>query len=129
MLADEITSDLRTIRDRTVAQAVAKKRTVTANLFSKGIRYGTITSNSAGALDMSQIQGIDPDLRVKPFFAEGSMASLREFVSTAFHNELGMNTNDPDLIAASAGARIVTPAGMVLDGTKDKIQPPPTPNP
>src|SRR5450432_1158632 len=128
MLADEITSDLRTIRDRTVAQAVAKKHTVTANLFSKGIRYGTITSNSAGALDMSQIQGIDADLRVKPFFAEGSMGSLREFISTAFHNELGMNTNDPDLIAASNGGRIVTPAGMVLDGSKDKIQPPPTPN-
>jgi Di-haem oxidoreductase, putative peroxidase len=129
MLADEITFDLRAIRDATVAKAIAKRRTITATLTSKGISYGTITSNSAGALDMSQIQGIDPDLRVKPFFAEGSMASLREFVSTAFHNELGMNTNDPDLIAASAGARIVTPAGMVLDGTKDKIQPLPTPNP
>jgi hypothetical protein len=129
MLADEITSDLRTIRDRTIAQAVAKKRTVTANLVSKGIKYGAITSNSAGALDLSQIQGIDADLRVKPFFAEGSMGSLREFISTAFHNELGMNTNDPDLIAASNGGRIVTPAGMVLDGSKDKIQPPPTPNP
>jgi len=129
MLADEITSDLRLIRDATVAKAKARKRTVTATLVSKGIKYGTITANSDGALDMSQIQGIDADLRVKPFFAEGSMGSLREFISTAFHNEIGMNTNDPDLIAASNGARIVTPAGMVLDGSKDKIQPPPTPNP
>jgi hypothetical protein len=129
MLADEITFDLRSIRDATVAKAIAKRRTLTATLTSKGISYGTITANSAGAIDLSQIQGIDADLRVKPFFAEGSMGSLREFISTAFHNELGMNTNDPDLIAASAGARIVTPSGMVLDGTKDKIQPPPTPNP
>lgn len=129
MLADEITSDLRAIRDRTVAQAVARKVTVTANLMSKGIKYGTITANAAGTLDLSQIRGIDADLRVKPFFAEGSMGSLREFISTAFHNELGMNTNDPDLIAASNGGRIVTPSGMVLDGSKDKIQPPPTPNP
>lgn len=128
MLADEITFDLRAIRDATIAKAIAKRRTITAPLTSKGISYGTITANSAGALDMSQVQGIDLDLRVKPFFAEGSMTSLREFISTAFHNELGMNTNDPDLIAASAGARIVTPSGMVLDGTKDKIQPPPTPN-
>jgi hypothetical protein len=90
---------------------------------------GKATANSAGALDIPQILGIDADLRVKPFFAEGNMSSLREFISTAFHNELGTNANDPDLIAASSGARIVTPAGMVLDGTKDKIQPPPTPNP
>jgi hypothetical protein len=129
MLADEITFDLRSIRDATVAKAIAKRRSVTATLQSKGIKFGTVTANSAGALDLSQIQGVDADLRVKPFFAEGSMGSLREFISTAFHNELGMNTNDPDLIAASAGARIVTPSGMVLDGTKDKIQPPPTPNP
>jgi Di-haem oxidoreductase, putative peroxidase len=129
MLADEITSDLRSIRDATVARAIAKKRTVTSRLVSKGIRYGAISANSGGALDLSRIEGIDADLRLKPFFAEGSMGSLREFISTAFHNELGLNTNDPDLVAASAGARITTPAGMVLDGTKDKIQPPPTPNP
>ena len=129
MLADEITFDLRSIRDATIAKAIARRRTVTATLESKGIKFGTITANSAGALDMSQIEGIDADLRVKPFFAEGSMISMREFISTAFHNELGLNTNDPDLIAASRGARIVTPAGMVLDGTKDRIQPPPVPNP
>jgi hypothetical protein len=129
MLADEITFDLRSIRDATIAKAIARRRTVTATLESKGIKFGTITANSAGAIDMSQIEGIDADLRVKPFFAEGSMISMREFISTAFHNELGLNTSDPDLIAASRGARIVTPAGMVLDGTKDRIQPPPVPNP
>jgi hypothetical protein len=129
MLADEITSDLRGIRDATIARALAKGRTVSAVLSSKGIKYGMVTANSAGAVDLSLIEGIDADLRVKPFFAEGSMSSLREFISTAFHNELGMNTNDPDLIAASGGARVVTPSGMVLDGSKDKIQGPPTPNP
>lgn len=128
MLADEITSDLRGIRDATIARALATGRSVSADLGSKGIKYGRISANSAGAVDLSLIEGVDADLRVKPFFAEGSMSSLREFISTAFHNELGMNTNDPDLIAAAGGARVVTPSGMVLDGTKDKIQGPPTPN-
>jgi hypothetical protein len=32
-------------------------------------------------------------------------------------------------LAASGGARVVTPSGMVLDGTKDKIDPPPPPDP
>jgi hypothetical protein len=129
MLADEITSDLRGIRDATIARALAKGRTVSAVLSSKGIKYGMVTANSAGAVDLSLIEGVDADLRVKPFFAEGSMSSLREFISTAFHNELGLNTNDPDLIAAAGGARVVTPSGMVLDGARDKIQGPPTPNP
>jgi len=36
---------------------------------------------------------------------------------------------DPDLLAASAGARVLTPSGMVLDGSKDKITAPPQPDP
>jgi hypothetical protein len=35
---------------------------------------------------------------------------------------------DPDLLAASAGGRVVTPSGMVLDGSKDKISAPPVPD-
>src|SRR5262245_3793773 len=36
MLADEITAELRAIRDRAVAQAHAQRRTVTRSLFAKG---------------------------------------------------------------------------------------------
>jgi len=35
---------------------------------------------------------------------------------------------DPDLLTASAGGRVVTPSGMELDGSKDKINPPPAPD-
>jgi len=114
MLADEITSDLRGIRDATIARALAKGRTVSAVLSSKGVKYGMVTAKFGGRRGLVVvIEGVDADLRVKPFFAEGSMSSLREFISTAFHNELGLNTNDPDLIAAAGGARVVTPSGMV----------------
>src|SRR5215813_12004371 len=44
MLADEITTDLRTIRDLAVAQAEQKHHPVTKNLASKGIHYGSITA-------------------------------------------------------------------------------------
>src|SRR5205823_601730 len=44
------------------------------------------------------------------------------------HKEMGIEVNDPDLAAASAGQKITTPAGMVLDGTQDKISPPPAPD-
>jgi hypothetical protein len=129
MLADEITSDLRATRDLAVAAAQRYKRPATLKLLSKGIRYGSITANPDGSVDTSQVQGVDPDLRVKPFFAEGSAISMREFIVGALHNEMGLEASaDPDLLTASAGGRVVTPSGMVLDGSKDKINTPPAPD-
>jgi di-heme oxidoreductase (putative peroxidase) len=128
MLADEITTDLRNIRDTALRFAAKTGRTVTLPLFSKGISYGAITASPLGALDTSQVQGLDPDLRVKPFFAEGSTISIREFIVGAFHKEMGLEIYDPDLAAASAGHRVTTPSGMVLDGAQDKISAPPAPD-
>src|SRR5215475_11280698 len=42
MLADEITGDLRAIRDQAIAQARANNHSVTKPLNSKGINYGSI---------------------------------------------------------------------------------------
>jgi di-heme oxidoreductase (putative peroxidase) len=130
MLADEITTDLRSTRDLSVLLAKQGKRSVSLRLMSKGISFGTIIGNPDGSVDTSKVQGVDPDLRVKPFFAEGSTISMREFIVGALHNEMGLSaSSDPDLLAASAGGRVVTPAGMVLDGSKDKISAPPAPDP
>jgi hypothetical protein len=35
------------------------------------------------------------------------------------------DSSDFDILAASSGARVVTPSGMVLDGSMDKLDPPP----
>jgi len=129
MLADEITTDLRSTRDLAITMAKRVKRPVTLKLVSKGIRYGSITGNPDGSADTSRVQGIDPNLRVKPFFAEGSTISIREFVVGALHNEMGLEASaDPDLLVASAGGQVVTPSGMVLDGLKDNISQPPPPD-
>jgi Di-haem oxidoreductase, putative peroxidase len=129
MLADEITTDLRSTRDLAVAQAQQRKRSVTLRLVSKGVQYGSVTGNPDGSIDTSKVVGVDPDLRVKPFFAEGSTISIREFVVGALHKEMGLEAStDPDLLTASAGGRVVTPSGMVLDGSKDKISPPSPPD-
>jgi hypothetical protein len=129
MLADEITQDLRATRDIAVAAARAGHRPITVKLMSKGISFGTITGRPDGSVDTSKVEGVDADLRVRPFFAEGSTMSIREFIVGALHNEMGLSASaDPDLTAASSGKRVVTPAGMVLDGTKDKIDAPPAPD-
>ena len=130
MLADEMTTDLRNIRSLARAKAAQQHRPVTMGLRSKGVDFGSITAQPDGSVDTSQISGIDPDLRVKPFFAEGSEFSIRRFIVGALHNEMGMSaSSDPDILAASAGARVVTPSGMVLDGSLDKITPPPAADP
>src|SRR5579872_37764 len=79
MLADEITTDLRNIRQQAIINAARRGRPLTVTLKSKGIHFGSITVSPGGAVDYSQIEGIDPDLRIKPFFAEGTTISMREF--------------------------------------------------
>lgn len=130
MLGDEITADLRALRAEAVAEAQHQHRTVSRALVSKGISYGTITAHSNGTVDTSQVQGVDPDLRVRPLFAHGGTISIREFLVGAFQNEMGLQSVDPELMrAAKNGKRIVTPSGMVLDGSLDAIEAPPTDDP
>ena len=126
MLADEITADLRALRDRAIADARQRGRDVTRALRSKGIDYGTLLAHPDGTVDTSRVEGVDPDLRVRPFFAHGGTISIREFVAGAFQNEMGLQAVDPELVAAAHGGRMTTPAGMVLDGAKDKLDGPPT---
>ncbi len=126
MLADEITTDLRSIRAAAQVEARAVGGPVTRTLTSKGIRYGSITARPDGSVDTSRVEGVETDLRVRPLFLHGGTISIREFVVGAAHAEMGLEAvNDPDLAVASAGGRVITPSGMVLDGTLDKVEAPP----
>jgi hypothetical protein len=129
MLGDEITADLRAIRAAALAEAKSGSRPVTKDLASKGIDYGSITASPDGSVDTSHVDGVDPDLRVRPFFHHGGTISIREFVTGALQNEMGLQAVDPDLMRASRGGKVTTPSGMVLDGSADKIDPPPTDDP
>lgn len=124
MLGDEITAELRSRRDSARAEAQRAGAAVTRPLTAKGIDYGRITANPDGTLDLSQVRGVSRDLRVRPFFANGEMFSIRDFVVGALQNEMGLQPVDPDLAAAAAGRRMVTPAGMVLDGRQDALTAP-----
>lgn len=130
MIADEITTDLRAICTQALAQAKSTGQSVTKSLFSKGIFYGSITASASGTLDTSAVTGVDPDLRVRPFFHHGGTISIREFIVGALRNEMGMQAADPDLQAAAVfKQRITTPSGMVLDGSLDAIEAPPAAGP
>jgi hypothetical protein len=127
MLADEITTDLRALRDQAKSDAVAEGKPVTQRLRSKTITYGSITAHPDGTVDTSAVEGVDADLRVRPFFAQGATASMREFIIGAFKDEMGMEVADPILCAVTDPVnpqRAVSPAGFVHDPAQDTFKRP-----
>src|SRR5262245_29793036 len=129
MLADEITAELRATQKRAVQEAQARRHSITLPLVGKGISFGSITAHANGSIDTSKVHGVNPDLRIRPFFAEGRTISIREFLVGALNAEMGLQAVDGDLADANAGHMVTTPAGMVLDGTRDQIEAPPEPDP
>ena len=125
MLADEITADLRAIRAQARSAAQQAGQPVTLPLVAKGIAYGSITALPNGGFATTGVQGVNADLRVRPFFADGRTSSIREFVVGAFQAEMGLQAVDPLLRAAANGATVTSPAGRVFDGSRDTIEAPP----
>jgi hypothetical protein len=122
MLADEITADLRAIRAAARDRAKTLGTPVVRKLVSKGISYGAIRAFPGGTFDTSGVEGVDPDLRVRPFFAHGETISIREFVVGALRNEMGLAmADDADLAAAQLGP-VSTATGMSLNGLADTIE-------
>jgi hypothetical protein len=122
MLGDEITGELRGQRTNAINQARSTRTTVTRTLSSKGVNYGQIRAFPDGRVDTSGVAGVDPDLRVKPFFAQGATTSIREFVVGAFNDEMGLQAVDPLTIAGANRQRVTTPTGMVLNGPEDVVK-------
>ena len=129
MLADEITADLRAIRDEALTDAKVQGKAVNAHLVSKGIDYGSIMAQPDGSVDTSKVHGINPDLRVRPFFAHGGKIAIREFIVGALNDEMGLQAPDHDLAIAAAGGKVTTLSGMVMDGSLDQFAAPTTNDP
>ncbi len=129
MLADEMTTELRTMRALAIQIASIWGHNITLPLSSKSIDFGTITARPDGSVDTSHIEGVNEDLRIRPFFSDGREFSLRAFAVGAFNDEMGLQSADPVLCQASdpaAAITTITPAGLRLDPSLDLIKRPPT---
>ncbi|HEV7491853.1 MAG TPA: di-heme oxidoredictase family protein [Rhodanobacteraceae bacterium] len=129
MIADEMTTDLRAQRAYAAQAATTTHANFTMPLASKRISFGSITALPDGSFDTSEVNGVNADLRVRPFFADGREFSLRAFAVGAFNDEMGLQSADPVLCEASDPldpVRTVSPAGMVFDPMLDTIKRPPT---
>lgn len=127
-LADEVTTKLRLIRSNAVDKATRTGNTITKELKAKGISYGMITANPDGSIETSEVDGVDADLRVRPFFAQGAAFSIRGFSVGALKDEMGLETWDPVLCDASDAenpVRTVSASGFVFDPALDTIPRPP----
>ncbi len=89
LLAEEMTADLQGITMRTRQLACESGGVETGPLVTKGVSFGVVSASCA-QIDLSGIEGIDPDLVVKPFEWKGVETTLRSFSRGAFHMELGM---------------------------------------
>ena len=105
LLAREMTSDLRRQRDQGLRRARAEGRELEVRLSTKGVSFGHLTVFPDGSVDHAALDGVDPDLIIRPFGHKGVMTSLRQFTVNALNHHHGMQaverfgprwTDDPD---------------------------------
>jgi hypothetical protein len=103
LLGREMTADLVAIRTQAISQAQNIDQVVTLPLVIKSVSFGAITAHPDGSVNYSSVQGIDPDLIIKPFSRKGAMRSIREFTVNAMNQHHGMQpmerfglNTDPD---------------------------------
>jgi hypothetical protein len=100
--------------------------TVTRTLTAKGVGFGSITVRNA-VIENTGVRGVNADLRIRPFFAQGGTVSMREFTNGAFNDEMGLQAVDPVLCAVTDPANPrtqVSPAGFVFDPIRDTFERP-----
>ncbi len=94
LLAREMTADLHAAREAALIKSRETGGDITLGLVTKGISFGEITATAAGSIDTSRVEGIDPDLVVRPFGQKGVFVSLREFTVDVLNHHLGMQANE-----------------------------------
>ena len=94
LLGREMTAELRAERDTAVAEARKTGKPVTVALTTKGVDFGKVTVMPDGLVDNTGIEGVDPDLTVRPFSQKGVFASLRQFTINAGNLHLGLEADE-----------------------------------
>lgn len=115
LLAREMSMELMAVRTQAIQQAVRTLTNVTVPLMAKGVSFGQITVTPMGMTLPGGIQGVDPDLIIKPFSQKGILPSLRVFANFAFNSVSGIQS-----IETFGAARTGT-NDFDLDGVPDEM--------
>jgi hypothetical protein len=123
-LADEMTGELRDIRDAAIDRAERRGRSHGRRLVAKGVDFGRITAHPDRSVDTSQVEGVNEDLRIRPFFHHGGTISIREFINGAFKDGMGLQSTDSVLCTVADGNSMTSPSGFVFEPTVDEFEVP-----
>jgi cytochrome c553 len=94
LVAREMTADLQGLRDRAAAEARSSTEPVRVRLVTKGVDFGWLEAAPDGTLNASGIQGVHPDLIVRPFSQKAVVISLRQFTVNALNTHHGMQAEE-----------------------------------
>ncbi len=94
LLAREMTADLQALRKNALHKSRQTGENVTIDLVTKGVAFGKLTAMPEGIVDLSNIEGVDADLVVRPFGQKGVMTSLRQFTVNAMNAHHGMQPTE-----------------------------------
>ncbi|MEM8813144.1 MAG: di-heme oxidoredictase family protein [Pseudomonadota bacterium] len=94
LLAREMTRDLQALRANALADARINNEAVSTALITKGVSFGRLTAEPDGFVDLTAVEGVDPDLIVRPFGQKGVVASLRQFTINALNQHHGMQADE-----------------------------------
>lgn len=92
MLAREMSTDLIALRSKAVSEAKSAGKSISLQLQTKGVSFGSITADPDGIVDLSKIEGVDTDLVIRPLSQKGVMTSLRQFTINAMNAHHGMQS-------------------------------------
>ena len=90
LLAREMSSDLAALRREALKKASTEGQPVKVPLKTKGVAFGHLTALPVGLVDLSEVEGVDTDLVIRPFSQKGVMVSLRQFSINAMNHHHGM---------------------------------------
>ncbi len=90
LLAREMTADLQAQRMAALRTARATGKAFSIDLNSKDVSFGRLTAHADGSVDVSDFDGVDTDLVVRPFGQKGVFASLRQFTVNALNHHHGI---------------------------------------
>lgn len=94
LLAREMSADLHSLRHQALSSSRNNGVTVVQVLQSKGVGFGQLRAHPDGSVDLSAVEGVDPDLTIRPFGQKGVMTSLRQFTVNALNHHHGMQATE-----------------------------------
>jgi CxxC motif-containing protein (DUF1111 family) len=110
-----MSAELAAQRARAVEQARRSGQAIEVTLQSKGVVFGTVTIAAQGRMLRSKLEGIDPDLVVRPFGWKGTAATIPEFIAEATMLHFGVT---PASLLATSGTTPGSRQPLAIDSTE-----------